>query len=49
LKGLVIGLYNDLANNTKDKDLGIYQLALELLNAELEVEQNIEDIKLEIS
>jgi bacterioferritin len=47
---LVIGLYNDLANNTKDKDHGTYQLALELLNAELEDEQNIEDIlaKLEI-
>ena len=47
---LVIGLYNDLANNTKDKDHGTYQLALELLDAELEDEQNIEDIlaKLEI-
>jgi bacterioferritin len=46
----VIGLYNDLANSTKDKDHGTYQLALELLNAELEDEQNIEDIlaKLEI-
>jgi bacterioferritin len=39
-----------LANSTKDKDHGTYQLALELLNAELEDEQNIEDIltKLEI-
>ena len=47
---LVIGLYNDLANNTKDKDHGTYKLALELLDAELEDEQNIEDIlaKLEI-
>ena len=47
---LVIGLYNDLANSTKDKDHGTYQLALELLNAELEDEQDIEDIlaKLEI-
>jgi bacterioferritin len=47
---LVIGLYNDLANNTKEKDHGTYQLALELLNAELEDEQDIEDIlaKLEI-
>jgi bacterioferritin len=46
----VIGLYNDLANNTKDKDHGTYQLSLELLNAELEDEQNLEDIlaKLEI-
>jgi bacterioferritin len=47
---LVIGLYNDLANNTKEKDHGTYQLALELLNAELEDEQDLEDIlaKLEI-
>jgi bacterioferritin len=47
---LVIGLYNDLANNTKEKDHGTYQLALELLDAELEDEQDIEDIlaKLEI-
>ncbi len=47
---LVIGLYNDLANSTKDKDHGTYQLSLELLNAELEDEQDIEDIlaKLEI-
>lgn len=47
---LVIGLYNDLANSTKEKDHGTYQLALELLNAELEDEQDIEDIlaKLEI-
>ena len=47
---LVIKLYNDLANNTKDKDHGTYNLALELLDAELEDEQAIEDIlaKLEI-
>jgi hypothetical protein len=40
---LVIGLYND-------KDHGTYRFALELLNAELEDEQNIEDIlaKLEV-
>jgi bacterioferritin len=46
----VIKLYNDLANNVKDKDLGTYHLALDLLDAELEDEQTIEDIlaKLEI-
>lgn len=46
----VIRHYNDLANATKDKDHGTYKLALELLDAELEDEQNIEDIlaKLEI-
>ena len=46
----VIGLYNDLANSSKDKDHGTYELALELLNSELEDEQNLEDIleKLEI-
>jgi bacterioferritin len=45
-----IGLYNDLANSSKDKDHGTYELALELLNNELEDEQNLEDIlaKLEI-
>jgi bacterioferritin len=46
----VIKLYNDLANNIKDKDHGTYHLALDLLDAELEDEQTIEDIlaKLEI-
>ncbi len=46
----VIKHYNDLANNVKDKDHATYHLALELLDAELEDEQNIEDIlaKLEI-
>ncbi|MGI0044584.1 MAG: ferritin-like domain-containing protein [Nitrososphaeraceae archaeon] len=46
----VIKLYNDLANNVKDKDHGTYNLALDLLDAELEDEQTIEDIlaKLEI-
>jgi bacterioferritin len=39
-----IGLYNDLANATKDRDHGTYQLALKLLNDELEDEQTIEDI-----
>jgi bacterioferritin len=45
-----IGLYNDLANATKDKDHGTYELALELLKDELEDEQTMEDIlaKLEI-
>jgi bacterioferritin len=46
-----IGLYNDLANATKDKDHGTYDLALKLLNDELKDEQTIEDIlaRLEIS
>ena len=46
----VIKHYNELANNTNGKDHGTYRLALELLDAELEDEQNIEDIlaKLEI-
>ncbi len=46
----VIKHYNDLANTSKDKDHATYNLALELLDAELEDEQNIEDIlaKLEI-
>lgn len=46
----VIGLYNDLANNTKDKDHATYRLALELLDSELEDEQDLEDLlaKLEI-
>jgi bacterioferritin len=39
-----VGLYNDLANATKDKDHGTYQLALELLHDELEDEQTMEDI-----
>jgi bacterioferritin len=39
-----IGLYNDLANATKDKDHATYQLALKLLTDELEDEQTIEDI-----
>jgi bacterioferritin len=39
-----IGLYNDLANATKDKDHGTYQLALGLLKDELEDEQTMEDI-----
>ncbi len=41
---IVIKHYNDLANNVKDKDPGTYSLALELLDAELEDEQTIEDI-----
>lgn len=41
---VVIRHYNDLANNVKDKDHGTYSLALELLDAELEDEQTIEDI-----
>ncbi|MGH9952174.1 MAG: ferritin-like domain-containing protein [Nitrososphaeraceae archaeon] len=46
----VIKLYNDLSNNVKDKDHGTYHLSLDLLDAELEDEQTIEDIlaKLEI-
>jgi bacterioferritin len=46
----MIALYNDLANNTKDKDHGTYRLALELLDSELEDEQDLEDLlaKLEI-
>jgi bacterioferritin len=45
-----IGFYNDLANATKDKDHGTYDLALKLLKDELEDEQTMEDIlaKLEI-
>jgi bacterioferritin len=39
-----IGLYNDLANATKDKDHGTYQLALGLLKDELEDEHTMEDI-----
>jgi bacterioferritin len=39
-----IGLYNDLANATKDKDHGTYQLALGLLKDELADEQTMEDI-----
>lgn len=39
-----IGLYNDLANATKDKDHGTYQLALGLLKDELKDEQTMEDI-----
>lgn len=39
-----IGLYNDLANATKDKDHGTYELALELLKDELKDEQTMEDI-----
>jgi bacterioferritin len=41
---MAIGLYNDLANATKDKDHGTYQLALGLLKDELEDEQTMEDI-----
>lgn len=46
----IIKLYNDLANSTKEKDNATYNLALDLLDAELEDEQNLEDIlaKLEI-
>jgi bacterioferritin len=40
--GIII--YNDLANATKDRDHGTYQLALKLLTDELEDEQTIEDI-----
>ena len=39
-----IGLYNDLANATKDKDHGTYELALGLLKDELADEQTMEDI-----
>jgi rubrerythrin len=39
-----IGFYNDLANATKDKDHGTYDLALKLLKDELEDEQTMEDI-----
>jgi bacterioferritin len=39
-----IGLYNDLANATKDKDHGTYELALELLRDELKDEETMEDI-----
>jgi bacterioferritin len=39
-----ISLYNDLANATKDKDHGTYELALELLKDELTDEQTMEDI-----
>lgn len=39
-----IGLHNDLANATKDKDHGTYELALGLLKDELEDEQTMEDI-----
>ncbi|MGA8085513.1 MAG: ferritin-like domain-containing protein, partial [Candidatus Nitrosopolaris sp.] len=48
---IIIKLYNDLANSTKQKDNASYRLALDLLDAELEDEQNLEDIlaKLEIS
>jgi bacterioferritin len=47
----IIKLYNDLVNITKQKDNASYRLALDLLDAELEDEQNIEDIlaKLEIN
>ena len=50
LERFAIGLYNNLANATKDSDHGTYQLALKLLTDELEDEQTIEDIlaKLEI-
>ena len=44
LERFAIGLYNDLANATKDKDHGTYQLALKLLKDELSDEQTIEDI-----
>jgi bacterioferritin len=42
--------YNDLANTAKDKDHATYNLALELLKAELKDEQDLEDLlsKLEI-
>ena len=40
----IIGLYNDLANNTKDKDHATYRLALELLESELADEQDLEDL-----
>lgn len=39
-----IDLYNDLANATKGKDNGTYELALSLLKDELEDEQTLEDI-----
>jgi bacterioferritin len=44
LERFAIGLYNDLATATKDKDHGTYQLALKLLKDELKDEQTIEDI-----
>jgi bacterioferritin len=43
-EGVAIGLYNELANATKDKDHGTYELALELLRDELKDEETIEDI-----
>lgn len=39
-----IDMYNDLANATKARDNGTYELALELLADELEDEQTMEDI-----
>jgi hypothetical protein len=36
---IVIGLYNDLADNAKDKDNATYKLALELLDSDLEDER----------
>jgi bacterioferritin len=44
LERFAIGLYNNLANATKDKDHGTYHLALKLLKDELKDEQMIEDI-----
>ncbi len=44
LERFAIGLYNDLANATKDKDHGTYQLALKSLKDKLKDEQMIEDI-----
>src|SRR5918999_3122879 len=41
---LVIGLYNDLANNTKDKDHGTYQLALELLVSGIPISSSLNQI-----
>jgi bacterioferritin len=50
LERAAIKSYNDLANTAKDKDHATYNLALELLKAELKDEQDLEDIlsKLEI-
>lgn len=36
---VVIGLYNDLANNAKDRDNATYKLALDLLDSDLEDER----------
>jgi bacterioferritin len=44
LERLANGLYNEVANASKDKDHGSYRLALESLKDELKDEQTIADI-----